>query len=93
MMMNLGNDHVKLAQDLLKLTTIFERLQRRRRIKIVWLSQPPSIDSIFMKREFYVRSFNIHSDKIERYNQVIRETIKSVIRLVIYIFKLAVLKI
>lgn len=78
MLTNLGDDHLKLAQGLVKLVAILERLKDRRRngIKIIWLNQPPTIDWIFYKREFYVRSFSVHSEKMERYNQVIRESLR-----------------
>ena len=84
MVKNLGDDHVKMAEGLVRLMSILERLQRRRpAIRIVWLNQPPSIDWIFFKHEMYVRPFSIHSDKIEWYNRMARQIIRCVLMLLV----------
>ena len=77
MAMNLGDDHIELAQGWTRLLSVLKRLHRRRpAIRIVWLNQPPTIDWIFFKHEMYVRPFTIHSDKIERYNRVVRQVLE-----------------
>lgn len=77
MAMNVGDDHVILARGLVKMVAVLEKLQRRcPGIKIIWLNQPPTIDFIRYKKEFYVRPFTVHSEKIHRYNQFLREHLK-----------------
>lgn len=77
MVMNLGNDHLKLGEGIVKMIPILERLKRRRPgIRIVWLNQPPTIDSVTHKKGVYVRPVAVQSDKIHQYNQVTREILK-----------------